>query len=294
MAPLEKHLLVTISEDINALFGLRYVYGFFGRRDLTRLTLFYVTPRIEGRISSESAPPFCEPGQQPAFGQSCRKPPQSLATARDWLLDMGFPADRISLKSSPAKLGTVKDIAAEAERGLYDAVVLGRRGLSWFDEIFDDSITHRLLWESIAFPLWICRNPMRHRKNVLLCVDGSEQSKRIADHVGFILNGEPEHSVTVFHNRAQSLPEGERIEDIMGQAGDILRQNGIPEERIDYLVKSSKDPAELILKQASQGEFAAVAVGRTGGKPSPRDNIFGTTSLTLLRKLEGAALWISK
>ncbi|MBI4805827.1 MAG: universal stress protein [Desulfovibrio sp.] len=294
MTPLEKHLLVTISEDINALFGLRYVYGFFSRRDLVRLTLFYVSPRVGDNTMSESVIPYCDAGEQPGFGKTCRKPPQALATARDWLLDMGFPAKRVSLKSAPAKLGTVKDIAAEAERGLYDAVVLGRRGLSWFDEIFDDSITHRLLWESITFPLWVCRNPMRHRKNVLLCVDGSDQSQRVADHVGFILRNEPEHSVTVFHNRAQSLPEGERIEDIMGQAGEILRQNGIEEERIDYLVKSSMDPADLILKQARQGEYAAVAVGRTGGKPTTRDNIFGTTSLTLLRKLEGSALWVSK
>ena len=293
MPPLEKHLLVTISEDINALFGLRYVFGFFSRRDLVRLTLFYVSPRQDWG-SQGSTVPFCEQGDTPGLGKACRKPPPALATARKWLLDMGFPADRVALKSFPAKYGTVKDIAVEAEEGLYDAVVLGRRGLSWFDEIFDDSVTHRLLWESIAFPLWVCRNPMRHRKNVLLCMDDSEQALRVADHVGFILRDETEHSVTVLHNRALSLPQGESIEQIMGRTGDILRGNGIEEERINYLVKSSKDPAELILKEASQGEYSAVAVGRTGDKPNTRDNIFGTTSLTLLRKLEGSALWISK
>lgn len=294
MPPLEKHLLVTISEDINALFGLRYVFGFFSRRDLVRLTLFYVSPR-QDRGSLDSAVPFCEPGDNTTgFGKACRKPPPALATARKWLLDMGFPADRVALKSSPAKFGTVKDIAAEAEQGLYDAVVLGRRGLSWFDEIFDDSITHRLLWEALTFPLWVCRNPKRHRKNVLLCMDDSEQALRVADHVGFILRDEPEHCVTVFHNRALSLPQGESIEAIMKRAGDTLRNNGIEEERINYLVKSSKDPADLILKEAEHGEYTAVAVGRTGDKPNTKDNIFGTTSLTLLRKLEGSALWISK
>ncbi|GFK93773.1 hypothetical protein NNJEOMEG_01607 [Fundidesulfovibrio magnetotacticus] len=295
MQPLEKHLLVTISEDVNALFGLRFVFSFFARTDLARLTLFYVSPRpAPGREFQESLSPYCQPGQDPAFGQSCRQPPPALAAARDWLLDMGFPANRVELKSAPAKLGTVKDIAAEAERGLYDAVVLGRRGLSWFDEIFDDSITHRLLWESITFPLWVCRNPARHRRNVLLCADGSEQALRVADHVGFILRDEPEHSVTIFHNRALGLPEGERVEQIMARTGEVLLQNGISEERIDYLVKSSKDAAGLILKEAERGEYAAVAVGRSADKPDTLSNIFGSTSLTLLRKLEGAALWISK
>ena len=290
--PIEKHLLVTISEDINALFGLRYVFGFFDRRDLVRLTLFYVTAH-QGGSGFGTTLPLCTSKREDS-APSCRKPPHALATARDWLRDMGFPPDRVELKASPSRLGTVKDIAAEAEQGLYDAVVLGRRGLSWFDEFFADSVTHRLLWESISFPLWVCRNPTRHRRNVLLCMDDSEEALRVADHVGFILRDEPEHRVTVFHNRAVGLPDGESIEDGMAKAGEVLRQNGVEDERIDFLVKSSKDQAGLILQEAKAGEYAAVAIGRSGGKPSTMANIFGSTSLTLLRKLEGAALWISK
>lgn len=294
MKPLEKQLLVTISENANAFFGLRYVHSFFSRRDLVRLTLFYVTPRKGGDGEDAHTPPFCAPGQEPSFGSACRKPPKALEDARKWLVDMGFPSERIELKSAPAKLGTVKDIAAEAERGLYDAVVLGRRGISWFEELFEDSVTHRLLWESITFPLWVCRNPGRRNKNVLLCVDGSEEALRIADHVGFVLRDEPGHSVTVFHNRAAGLPEGQRIEDIMKEALGVLRGNGIEDERVDFVVKSSRDPAELILKEARQGQYAAVAVGRSAGKPASLGALFGSVSQTLLRKLEGAALWISK
>ncbi|WP_243312770.1 universal stress protein [Fundidesulfovibrio agrisoli] len=292
MEVLEKHLLVSISEDVNAFFGLRYVFGFFTRRDLVRLTLFYVGPR-HPQPGLENLP-YCSLDETQSFGGGCRPVPQALHTARNWLLDMGFPAERIELKAFPAKLGTVKDIATEAERGMYDAVVLGRRGLSWFDEMFDDSVSHRLLWESISFPLWVCRNPVRNRRNVLLCVDGSEQSLRVADHVGFVLRDEPEHSVTVLHNRA-STPVGNRsIESVMAEAGELLRENGLEEERISYLVKSSKHPADMILEEARKGEYAAVAIGRTGGKPGAFSNIFGSLSQTLLRKLEGAALWVSK
>ncbi len=289
---LDRHFLVTISEDINALFGLRFVQGFFGNGSDLRLTLFYVTPRPGGDPGVNV--PFCEPDSQPGFGKHCRQPPPALAAARDWLLDMGFPADRIALKAAPARLGTVKDIAAEAEEGLYDAVVLGRRGLSWFDELFDDSVTHRLLWEAITFPLWVCRNPARHRRNVLLCVDGSDQALRVADHVGFILRDMPDHSVTVFHNRAQPIAGNRAIEEVMAAAGEVLRRNGMEDERVNFLVKSSKDPASLILKEARDGEYAAVAVGRSGGKPDTMANIFGSTSQTLLRRMEGSALWISK
>lgn len=288
----EKHLLVTISDDINALFGLRFVYNLLARRDQVRITLFSVAPR-SGDVGDIGGP-FSAAQDGLNYIQPVRTTPASLAAARDWLLNMGFPPDRVLLKCAPSQLGTVKDIAVEAERGLYDAVVLGRRGLGWFDEFFQDSVTHRLLWESITFPLWICRNPIRHGRNVLLCVDGSDQSLRMADHVGFILRDEPRHGITVFHNRAEARPEGQHIDDMLGAAGALLLENGIEEERITYLVKSSKHPAELILQEAHASEYAAVAVGRSGGKPDPKTNLFGSISLTLLRTLEGSALWISK
>ena len=47
-------------------------------------------------------------------------------------------------------------------------------------------------------PFWTCRKPDLERKNVLLCVDGSEPALRMADHVGFILAQERTQEVTLF------------------------------------------------------------------------------------------------
>lgn len=295
MASPEKHLLVTISEDVNALFGLRYVHGFFSMRDRLRLTLFSVSPKPTDELGFNvlDTAPFCGPGGRDS-GRACRQPPPALEAARDWLAGMGFPPDRVTLKAASRQIGTVKDIVAEAEDGLYDAVVLGRRGLSWFEEMFQDSVSHRLLWESITVPLWLCHQPRRGGENVLLCVDGSEQSLRVADHVGYMLQGEPRHQVTLLHNMADARPGADGVEKIMAQAGQILADNGLEAERVSYLVKSSPDTAGLILREAKAGGYAAVAVGRTGGKPKPMGHIFGTTSLKLLRNLEGSALWVCK
>jgi len=265
MPPLEKHLLVTVSEDADALFGLRYVFGFFTQKDVMRVTLFHVAPRHSGGD-------FSAPGT-----------PHALTAARDWLLGMGFPPERLELKSSRAKLGTVKDIVAEAESGLYDALVLGRRGVTWLDEVFGGSVSSGLLAENITFPIWACRGSIQGRKNVLLCVDGSEQALRAADHVGFILRDEPGHAVTIFHGK------GSGSSDITAQVRDVLTQNGIPGDRIDTLTEdASTDPAKRILRIADTGRYAAVAVGRRSGK------VFGSTSQKLLRGLDGPALWVSK
>ncbi|GAB6036764.1 universal stress protein [Fundidesulfovibrio butyratiphilus] len=288
----ERHLLVTVSDDGRALTGLRFVHDFFQHKDNLRLTLFSVEP---GRCDDASLPdPVVRShGRAPAFAPNGGRS-KVLLEAGKWLEDMGFPPDRVELKSHPSKLGPVKDIAEEAEKGFYDAVVLGRRGLTWFNELFADSVTHRLLWEAVSFPLWVCRNPARRRSGVLLCVDGSEPSLRVADHVGFILRGQPEHTVTVFQCMSGARGERADVEDSLSRAGETLLENGVEAERIAYLAKTCSSPADAILNEAKHGAYAAVAIGRSSGRPSALTNIFGSTSLNLLRNLEGSALWLSK
>ena len=96
-------------------------------------------------------------------------------------------------------MGIVGDIAKEGKIGHYDAVVLGRRGYLVFECFLQDSVTREILDRKIDFPIWVCRQFEENRKNVLLCVDGSKQSLHIADHVGFVLKDEEEHTVTILH-----------------------------------------------------------------------------------------------
>lgn len=280
---MQKHLLVAVNDAASSL-SLRFVFDFFANRDELELTLYYVAPKKEPdaftpqTIDGKSLAPAIDPEGVPAMEQ-----------AKNWLLSMGYPAANIHLKASHSDMGVVKDIARECEEGLYDAAVLGRRGLSWFEEVFAYSVTHRILWERIAFPLWVCRNPEKGRKNVLLCVDGSEGCLRVADHVGFILRDEPDHGVTLLHVETGLYSP---LEDIFAKPRQMLLDNGFPEDRIETRSISSKTPARTIVSEAKG--YAAVAIGRSSGRPTAFGHIFGSTSLKILRSLEGAALWLCK
>jgi len=281
---MEKHLLVAIGDDYTSSLSLRYVYGFFSRRDAVKLTLFYVSPKTVPHAPHvrEAEPPRCHPGEALPL----------MEKAKSWLLDMGFPKDNVFTKTCRGDQGIVKDIIKECEAGLYDAAVLGRRGLSWFDEMFADSVSHKILWESVSFPIWVCRNPDSNRKDVLVCLDGSPQCLRVADHVGFILSGEPAHDITLLNIRGNGDPDPGPLFD---EARRIFTENGIDPARIRKKAIVSADPAQAILKLARSENYAAVAIGRTGDKPQAiMEHIVGTTSLKLLRKLEGAALWLCK
>jgi len=288
---MEKHLLVAIGDEYTSSLSLRYVYGFFSRREDVKLTLFYVAPKTDPRHDAghhgheKSALSRCLSGDAAAALPAMEK-------ARNWLFDMGFPKKNVFVKACRGDQGIVKDIIKECEQGLYDAAVLGRRGLSWFDEMFSDSVSHKILWEAIGFPIWVCRNPDPNRKDVLVCLDESSQCQRAADHVGFILANEPAHDVTLLHIRDE---HGQDPAPFFAKARQALAENGIAATRVRHKTITAKDPAQAILKMAKTENFAAVAIGRTGGRPQAfMDQIVGSTSLKLLRNLEGAALWLCK
>lgn len=289
---MEKHLLVTVSNEFQTSQSLRFVYNFFTNREDVKLTLFYVVPRKpDWRLDPIDLEANPEAIVHIEHDKAVHGVP-AMEKAKEWLYSMGFSREQVLVKFSQGKLGTVKEIVRESEEGLYDAAVLGRRGLSWFEEMVSDSVSHRILWESLTFPIWICRNPERGRKNVLVCVDGSDECMRVADHVGFMLRNLPDHAITLLH-----VCTDDRCIDanqIFGRALNEIKANGVPEERISIKVVTSANPARTILAEAEAGKYAAVAIGRTSHKPTSLGHIFATTSLKILRGIDRAALWLCK
>jgi nucleotide-binding universal stress UspA family protein len=250
------------------------------------ITLFYVAPQTSpptGGIKTVR-PTVSAPQQEK--GQKAMDP------ARNFLIDKGFHSEHINCKLMPRQFGTVKDIIRESGAGLYDAVVLGRRGYTMFEAMLSYSVTRDIMDHEITFPLWICRQPEEGRKNVLLCIDGSEAGLRIADHVGFMLHDEEEHHVTIFQ---VDTGDATNMQASMEDAKRALTDNGIPEDRINTRTRSSGKVTEAILQEAKEGAYAVVAVGRVGKhKEGVRKWILGSTSLKLMDNLDKSVLWVSK
>jgi nucleotide-binding universal stress UspA family protein len=283
---MQKHILITIGDDATRLYGARFVSSFFRKRDAMSITLFYVAPQASAPAGPVKTVRPTVSAQQQEKGQKALDPPRSL------LIERGFLPEHIDCKLMPRQFGTVKDIIRESGAGLYDAVVLGRRGYTMFETMLSYSVTRDIMDHDISFPLWICRRPEEGRKNVLLCIDGSEAGLRIADHVGFMLQDEEEHHVTIFQ---VDTGAEENMKASMEDAKRALMDNGVPEERIKTRARSSGKVAEAILQEARDGAYAVVAVGRVGQhKEGVRKWIFGSTSLKLMENLDKAVLWVSK
>lgn len=284
---MKKHLLITISEDIKLMHGVRFVGSFFKNKSDVKLTLLYVTTSAE-TINGDKLQRSIDKKNMEIYRQRGEK---ALDVALKMLKEFGFPAENISSKLMHKQFGTIKDIIREARAGSYDAVVLGKRGYAVFENLLQDSVTKAIMERDIDFPLWLCRQPKENRRNVLLCVDGSEPGLRMADHVGFVLQSEKDHDVTLFH-----ADTGEKdIDKMLEEAKRMLLGNGVEEERIHMQVVPSTGVVKTILGETEKKAYAVVAVGRAGVKKGlVKGWLVGSTSMKLLENLDKAVLWVSK
>jgi len=284
---MEKHLLLTVSENASALHGVRFVAYFFDNLKDMKVTLYFTA------ITPER--PLHDTAEHKLSGQQTRarqeRGEQALQHAKEVLYRHGFKDDHLAVKFNFGSQSKASDIIFEAERGLYDAVVLGRRGVSWLEEAMGESVSRQLLEDTLAFPLWICRQSQQNRRNVLLCVDGSASSLRMADHVGFMLANQRGHEITMF--TVEKEEQDRPYEAIFDDCKDILRENGVDDSRVHAKVSSKSNVAATILEEAERGGYAVVAMGRTGAGGGLLQRFFmGSASSTLFKQLTGAVLWV--
>jgi nucleotide-binding universal stress UspA family protein len=290
---MQKHLLITVGDDASASYGVRFFSFFFKNTQRVRCTLLYVAANPEAALSLIELHREM-PLVQQRIEEARQRGQEALYKAMDQLLAAGFPAKNIETKFVFREQGTASDIVNEGLKGLYDAIVLGRRGSTWLEELVADSVSKQVADAVMEIPIWVCRVPEPGRADVLLCADGSDESLRAADHVGYILSEETAHRVRVFHIWDPSQEDYLEAVDIVEQTKANLVENGVQSDRILETIKRGRGAARLIQAEADAGRYAAVCVGCTGAHRQPFKQLFlGSVSAALLHSLDKAALWIS-
>ncbi len=289
---MDKKLLLAVGDDMSSLHGVRFLCSFFNRKEVLNVTLCYIAPSsVTKDFPLQSSRPDRMDKEVAALYS--RTGHESIDAGIDLLLARGFSKDKLTAKYRGKRLGTVKDLVQEGRKGMYDAVVFGRRGYALFEQALATSVSRQMLDQTIDFPLWICRQPEEGRRDVLVCMDSSEPSMRIADHVGFMLKDEKEHRITLF-----CVDDGNTgaIDRTFEQGKKALLDNGVEEERISSHVVRASNVPEAILAEADRRSCAVVAMGRGG---SPQKGLFnkwfiGSRSLKVFETLSRSVLWLSK
>lgn len=285
-----KKFLATISNEADHLFGVRFICTFFNRMSENRVTLLHICKIDSSKRTVTSI--WDKPGEDTP-GPIPLEAKKSIQNAQKLLSRYNVPVDHILTKTVAEKYGKVKDIIIESAKGYYDAIALGRRvsyTLQWiFERPSDETFQAMIKEHSCVSPLWICPDVDPGRKNVLLCIDGSENGFRAVDHVGYILSSQSQHKITLLHVENSV---GTECVKFFERAVTILKSHNIGAKRINQTVIWGLSISGTILGEVKKGKYAVVALGMGGHeKRKGSCSMAGTTTAKLIRKLEKTSLW---
>jgi hypothetical protein len=290
---MKKHFLATVSNDYDQLTGLEFVCSFFKKLSEHQVTLLHICRLDAGNMNKALLEMWEHPDER-ISGKPTIGARKALDKATEMLSQSKMSVDSMMTKTFAERYGKIKDILNESSSGLYDAIILGKRAsytLQWFFERPADETAKAIIQDSsLNTPLWICPVPESGRKNVLVCVDGSGESFRAVDHVGYILSLQDQHNITLF---IVDNGSGLNSDTIFQKSIKILGDHAIANERIRTETTWGLNIAGTITSYAEKNNFAAIAAGLNGVNEGfmKRMSLAGGTASSLIERAEKVALW---
>ncbi|BHH85996.1 universal stress protein [Desulforhopalus sp. 52FAK] len=290
---MKKHFLATVSNDYDQLTGLEFVCSFFKKLSEHQVTLLHIC-RLDAGNPNKALLEMWEHPDERISGKPTVGAQKALNKATQMLSQSKMSVDSMVTKTFAERFGKIKDILNESSTGLYDAIILGKRAsytLQWFFERPADETAKAIIKDSsLATPIWICPEPEPGRSNVLVCVDGSDESFRAVDHVGYILSLQDQHNITLLMVDNGS---GLNSDVIFQKAIKILTEHSITSERCRVETTWGLNIAGTITSYAEKNNYAAIAVGLHGVNEGfmKRISLAGGTTSSLIERAEKVAIW---
>ena len=308
---LMKSICVPIDGSENAKRSLDYLNFMFGPGQSLKVTLLYILPTL---------PPFLveEQKKNSAVARKLKEVEAKnvevagkyLSEAKAHLVEKGFNGDMIKTVHRQKEVGVAKDICSFSNKSEVDAVMVSTKGRSRLQSFFMGEVSRNLVEYGPKCPIWLLE-PVVKKKNVLVCVDSSENAIRAVDHAGFMLSG-TNIPVILFHTKRhlrrfipkevmEEAPEleelwkhaaGEQIAPYMKKAQEILLKSGLSADQISAkVVDGSRSAANDILKAAKRYDCGTIVMGRRG-LTGVKELIMGSVTRKVLEDLNEKAVWI--
>ena len=307
---MEKTILVAIDGSVYSANSLDYLARLFAADSSLHLHLLAVAP--SGGAGKEWMFDV-DPHRSPTAGsdQRTQQAHRHLREAGERLQRAGVSAERIQARVRVATGGIGATIRDEAERGSYDSLVIGRRGLGGVGSMLFGSTSGELVEKCQRVPLWIVDGKVSSHR-FLLAVHCQPASLKAADHLGFVLMNHPDAEICLYHSDSvfgkQAPARAEEFHAQWGRAwcdrhldidnflfyahAQMLMDNGVGRRRITQLpVQMHLDVSGDLLRQARAHHCGTIVLGRRprGGGAGQ----FKGVSDKAVKQAENLAVWLA-
>jgi nucleotide-binding universal stress UspA family protein len=307
---MDKKILLPVDDSIHSRNAIHYAVRISSAVKNLTYTLYHAQPSISHFLLDEAKTDGLKQQDLNHLAQKHEDASRALLDkCKKSMMDLGVNPGHIQVVTQPRKLGRAKDIIEYAQQGHYDAIVVGRRGISRLQETFAGSITSNLLEHSRIIPVWVIDGQVTSTR-IMIAVDGSESSLKAVDHLSFMTAGNVDIAITIFHvvprfsdfcpieieeptdTIEKILIQGDKrcIDHFYALALQRFKEAGFQDSQIHLnMVECLYNIGGAIVEEARAGDYGTVVVGRRGG-----GNAFfmGSVSRSVLGKSANCALWV--
>lgn len=311
-----RNILLATDGSRNALGGAHYVASLYkGVSDL-EVTVLNISPSI---------PPIYrelkhDPAVERQFKEWKRKREEEargyFETASKVLTETGIKKSHVKTRHVHQSVGVARDIIRELDAGSFDACVVGKKGMGWFDTIFLGSITSKLIEVSENHPLWLVDGKGTKSRRVLIAMDETPQAVDLARYVGSMLQGLSAVHILFYHycgplterlspeerkrmkDREMQLVEREkgRMAEIVEKAKAAIVEMGLNPRSLNYQFHYNpsghyKKISRAILSKLQEGDYGTLVLGRKGTTDAKEFRI-GSVALQTIAEAQHCAFWV--
>lgn len=309
---MERKILAAVDGSVFSFNALRYLGQLFTDLDDIVVHLLYVVPSPPLPIGSEWIEEkdrllSLTPESRARYASAKRFMEEAVLQ----LGRRGISPQQVNCRVQLSRAGVAADIIYEAKKGLYDALLIGRRGVGTIEEMIGGSVSSTAARQCYELPIWIIDGKVNARK-FLLPVDTSLNSLKAADHLGFILQGNPYAEICLLHlssvlmggNTEPDWPElheqwgGDwcnehlkRPDSVFHGPEQLLLERGISAERVYRRHRGHFfSPHRPILQQSAVDDYGTIVIGRRS--KSKKKGLFSGVSDKVLHLASHVAVWI--
>lgn len=305
---METKILAAVDGSPYSSNSLDYLIHLFQQNQNIYVHLFSVTTSDNEQNWMMDVDPLRE--YSPAVEKRIIRARKFLKEAKAKLLRNGFSDEQVTFSAATSHSDISTTIHHEANRGIYDSLLIGRRGVGMVGEMFLGSVSSYLVDKCHEVPLWIIDGEVSSSR-FLLAVECMSKSLMAADHLAYIIKAVPDCEIFLYHSNALFSKKVQFDRDeVRKQWGDdwcsknltanadfieihkqILLENNIPENHITILPECIDVDASFdLLRQAKNHKCGTIVLGRRG-----RDiekGFLGGVSDRTLKQANDIAIWL--